>query len=469
MKQLRVEEVRSIALGWRLSPGIDTMVTGVSTDSRTARPGDAFIAIKGEKFDGHDYLAQAAQAGCVLAVVQREAGVDKDLAESFPGGVIGVADPIRALADIAEHQRKTLSATVVAVTGSNGKTTVKNMIHHILSRRLKGLSSPKSYNNEVGVPVTLLATDGTEDYVVCELGTNAPGEIANLARICKPDVAVITGISPAHLEKLGTLERVASEKSSVLGALKQRGLGIINGDYDLLQRSAKAYERRVVTFGESPGCALQLTAYESEGLSGCAYELNGRLKQRLALPGKHNALNALAAIAAAQRFGFSQDESAEALESFRGVGMRWEIRELAEITLVNDAYNANPASLRGAAEILAGFGPRRRKVMVAGDMLELGEQGPDLHKQMGKELADLGIDVVVGVGELGSLVAESAGQAGAESVQLADTQAAAEAICDLLVEGDVVVLKGSRAMALETLVEPIVARFGPEKPAPTDS
>jgi UDP-N-acetylmuramoyl-tripeptide--D-alanyl-D-alanine ligase len=469
MKQLRVEEVRSIALGWRLSPGIDTMVTGVSTDSRTARPGDAFIAIKGEKFDGHDYLAQASQAGCVLAVVQREAGVDKDLAESFPGGVIGVADPIRALADIAEHQRKTLSATVVAVTGSNGKTTVKNMIHHILSRRLEGLSSPKSYNNEVGVPVTLLATDGTEDYVVCELGTNAPGEIANLARICEPDVAVITSISPAHLEKLGTLERIASEKTSVLGALKPRGLGIINGDYDLLQRSAKAYERRVVTFGESPGCALRLTAYESQGLSGCTYELNGRLKQRLALPGKHNALNALAAIAAAQRFGFSQDESAEALESFRGVGMRWQIRELAEITLVNDAYNANPASLRGAAEILAGFGPRRRKVMVVGDMLELGQQGPDLHKQMGKELADLGIDVVVGVGDLGGLVAESAGQAGANAAQLSDTQAAAEAICDLLVEGDVVVLKGSRAMALETLVEPIVARFGPEKPAPTDS
>jgi UDP-N-acetylmuramoyl-tripeptide--D-alanyl-D-alanine ligase len=462
MKQLRVEEVRSIALGWRLSRGIDTMVTGVSTDSRTARPGDAFVAVKGPNFDGHDFLVQAAQAGCVLAIVQRESRIDPELAERFPGGVIGVADPVRALADVAEHQRKSLSATVVAVTGSNGKTTVKNMLHCILCRRLKGKKSPKSFNNEIGVPLTLLDTDGAEDYVVCELGSNAPGEIANLARICEPDVAVITGISQAHLEKLGNLERVASEKASILGALKPRGLGILNGDSEFLQRSARAYDRRVATFGQSEGCQLRLTDYEPRGLEGGVYELNGRLRSFLPLPGIHNALNALAAIAAAQRFGFSQDEAAEALETFAAVRMRMETLQLGSMVVVNDAYNANPASCAAAAEVLSQLQAQGRKVMVVGDMLELGPEARSLHEQLGAHLADLGIDLVVGVGPLGSLVAGAAGEASAQTATFDDTAAAGEGLVELLRKDDTVLLKGSRRMGLEVLIEPIRAAFGPK-------
>ncbi len=465
MKQLRVEEVRSIALGWRLSRGMDTMVTGVSTDTRTARPGDAFIAISGPRFDGHDYLAQAAEAGCVLAIVQRETAIDPELAERFPGGVIGVADTVRALADIAEHQRKSLSATIVAVTGSNGKTTVKNMLHCILSRKLQGKCSPKSFNNEIGVPLTLLDTDGAEDYVVCELGSNAPGEIANLSRIASPDVAVITGISPAHLEKLGNLQRVASEKASVLGSLKPRGLGIINGDNELLQRSALAYERRVVTFGRSEKSQLRLTDYEPKGLEGGVYELNGRLRAFLPLPGMHNALNALAAIGAAQRFGFSQDEAAKTLETFTGARMRLESQQVGKLLLINDAYNANPASCEAAGKVLEQLTSAGRRVMIVGDMLELGAESSTLHQELGQALARMHIDLVVGVGELGSQVAKAAEQAGTSAQSFPDTPAACEGIVPLLAEEDAVLLKASRRMGLEKLIEPIRSAFAPEIPS----
>ena len=456
MKQIRVEEVRSIALGWRLSLGIDTMVTGVSIDSRTARPGDAFIAIRGERFDGHNFLSQAADAGCVTALVRRETKLPPELAKRFPGGVIGVADTVRALGELALHQRKSISADVAAITGSNGKTTVKSMVHHILSSRLQGYVSPKSYNNEIGVPLTLLETDGAEDYVICELGTNAPGEIANLGRICQPDIAVITSISPAHLEKLGSLERIASEKASIIGALRQRGLGIVWADNDLLDRSVRAYQRRLVRFGASEKAELRLTGYEAAP-AGARFELNGRLWVQLSVPGRHNALNALSAIAVAQRFGFDQDAAAAILESFEGVAMRMQRIDVGSIAIYNDAYNANPASMRAAGDVLADL-PGRRRVMILGDMRELGETGPALHEHLGEDLAAKGIECIVGIGQLGQLIARGAARAGCGATESYDTlEQAAAGLGRLLNEGDVVLLKGSRAMGLERLVEAIRA------------
>jgi UDP-N-acetylmuramoyl-tripeptide--D-alanyl-D-alanine ligase len=457
MKQLRVEEVRSIALGWRLSLGMDTMVTGVSIDSRTASPGDVFVAIKGPNFDGHDFLDQAAEAGCVAALVQRETKVSPETCEKFPGGVIGVADTVRALADLACHQRKGISGTVVGITGSNGKTTVKFMVEHILRTRYRGLTSPRSFNNEIGVPLTLLGTDGGEDYVVCELGTSAPGEIANLARICEPDIAVITMISPAHLEKLGSIDRIAAEKSSILGGLRRRGLGIVNADNDLLDRSVRAYDRRLVRFGRSERAELRLTGYESSS-PGCRFELNGRLWVDLPLPGRHNAINALAAIGVAQRFGFGQEESAEALAGFAGVEMRLQTIQAGPVTILNDAYNANPASLTAAAEVLVDT-PGRRRVLVAGDMLELGQTGPDLHEQVGRDLAETSIDWIVGVGELGGLLARAAGQAGSETETFQTLEEAVDQLPARLSAGDVVLIKGSRSMGMEALAGAIRRTF----------
>ncbi len=457
MKQLRVEEVRSIALGWRLSLGMDTMVTGVSIDSRTASPGDVFVAIKGPNFDGHDFLDQAAEAGCVTALVHRETKVSPETCEKFPGGVIGVADTVRALADLACHQRKSISGTVVGITGSNGKTTVKFMVEKILRSKYRGLASPRSFNNEIGVPLTLLDTDGGEDYVVCELGTSAPGEIANLARICEPDIAVITMISPAHLERLGSIDRIAAEKSSILGGLRRRGLGIVNADNDILDRSVRAYERRLVRFGQSERAELRLTGYESTG-SGCRFELNGRLWVDLPLPGRHNAINALAAIGVAQRFGFGQEESAKALADFAGVEMRLQTIRAGEVTVLNDAYNANPASMIAGADVLVDT-PGKRRILVAGDMLELGQAGPDLHEQVGRDLASKPIDSIVGIGQLGGLLARAASQAGSETETFQTLDEAVDQLPERLSAGDVVLIKGSRSMGMEALAGAIRRTF----------
>ena len=495
MRKLLPDEIREAVKGrwrWRGDPfptyvGID----GVSTDTRSARPGDLFIALRGSHFDGHRFLAQAAEAGCRAAIVLYDYPVEDELLKRFAGGVIGVADTTAALGDLARGYRAGMSAVVVAVTGSNGKTTVKRMIHHVLGRRWKGTASPKSFNNNVGVPLTLLGISPDDDYVVCELGTNAPGEIACLARITRPDVAVITSVSPTHLEKLIDLDHVAAEKASLLGELggvpnpdgsglgrgskrdvsrletsaPPEGLAVIWADSEPLARAVRSYQVRTVRFGQADDADLRLTDYQPTR-GGGRFELNGRIRAELSVPGLHNALNALAAVAVAQRFGFAQEESAAALADYRGEDMRLQAVRLGQVTLVNDAYNANPASMRAAADAMASFNGRRR-VLVAGDMLELGEKSVELHRDTGRAIAASGVNLLVGVGKLGRHIAAGAAEAGLGAVEeIESVEAAERRLPKLLKNGDVVLLKGSRGMAMERLVEPIRRRFA-KKPAGT--
>ncbi|HET6427012.1 MAG TPA: UDP-N-acetylmuramoyl-tripeptide--D-alanyl-D-alanine ligase [Phycisphaerae bacterium] len=459
MRKLVPEEIRLAVRGrWRW-PARTVTVEGVCTDSRRVRGGSLFVALKGDSFDGHDFLAAAAAGGCVAAVVNLKSPLEQDLLKRFAGGVIGVADTTEALGELASHCRGQMAATVVAVTGSNGKTTVKRMIDHILSRRLRGRASPGSYNNAVGVPLTLFEVAPDDDYVICELGSNAPGEIASLARIARPNVAVITSVGPAHLEKLIDLEHVAIEKASLLGALVPNGAAVVWADSPELARALRAYGGvSLIRFGAAGDAHLRLTAYEPAP-GGCRLEVNGRTRTALPAPGRHNALNALAAMAVAQRFGFGVDEAAAALADFAGAGMRLEPIHAGSVTIINDAYNANPASLAAAAESLASFAGRR-KVLVAGDMLELGPDSERLHFQAGRDLARTPLDVVVGVGELGGLLAAGAAEAGTvRTERIASVEAARGALPALLAGGDVVLLKGSRGMAMERLVEPIRAAF----------
>jgi len=459
MRPLMPEEIRRAVRGrWRW-PAERVAIGGVSTDTRTARAGEVFVALRGERFDGHDFLADAAAAGCACAVIAQEVEVPRALLELFVGGVIAVPDTTAALGDLASAVRGRLTASVVAVTGSNGKTTVKRMIHHILSRRLRGRAGPRSFNNAVGVPLTLFEAAGEDDYIVCEVGSNAPGEIAALARIARPDVAVITSVSPTHLERLGDVERVAMEKAALLGGVRPGGVAVVCADSAPLARALRAYEEvRIIRFGVDDSAELRLTGYEPTP-GGGEYELNGRLRARLPVPGRHNALNALAAVAVAQRFGFEQDAAASALEDFAGEEMRLQPVRVGEVTVVNDAYNANPASLAAAVEALRSF-PGQRRVVVAGDMLELGPAAVELHLASGREMAAAGVEVVVGVGPLGRHIAAGAAEAGGVEVhQLRSVQAAARALGGLLRAGDVVLLKGSRAMRMERLLKPIRQAF----------
>jgi len=466
MIPMTVDEIRRATKGRWCSEGVDVMAEGVSIDSRTAGPGDLFVAIRGERFDGHEFLGQAAEAGCIAALVDIEGcqtGLANDLDRRFGAGMVTVDDTVEALGMLAsEHRRLAGVTTVIAVTGSNGKTTTKRMIDHILSKRFVGSAAPGSFNNNIGVPLTLLGVNRNDDYVVCEVGSNAPGEIRHLARMVRPDIGVITSVGLTHLEQLGSLERVAAEKVSLLSMMEDDALAVIWGDSDELNMAARAYDGRAVRFGRSDQCDLRLTAYTADGPN-CSFEINGCLHAELPLSGSHNALNAMAAIAVAQRMGFERDEAAAALADFTGMEMRLEWIQAGEITVINDAYNANPSSLVAAGEVLSGVRSARR-VLIAGDMLELGGDAEELHRSAGRQLASGNLDLLIGVGTLGRYIAMGPEAGRTACLGFDSLEDLSGEIITLLQPGDTVLVKGSRAMGMERLVETICSGFGRDKP-----
>jgi len=466
MKPLSLEEIRQAVHGRWLKAGRPQTVVAVTTDSRTARAGELFVALRGPRFDGHAFLSVAAEAGCPAAMVQLDGEPRPEVAGLFEAGVIGVTDTVKALGALGGYHRGLNATTVIGVTGSNGKTTVKRMIHRILSRRLKGQCSPKSFNNAIGVPLTLLAAEPNDDYLVCELGSSGPGEIAALGRLTRPEVAVITSVAETHLEKLGSFQRIVSEKASILEFLNPDGLAVVWADNELLSRTVAGYPRRVVCFGQSAEAALRLTDYQPAGC-GQRFEINNRLWVTLPVSGRHNAVNALAAIAVAQRFGFSQDDAAAALADYVPEPMRLEWIDDGAVTILNDAYNANPASVVAAADVLAET-PARRRVMIVGDMCELGPSAEALHVQTGRQIAERDIDFLIGVGPLGRYIAQGAAEAGIETRTFVTLRQVSQAVTKCLSAGDVVCIKASRAMQMEKLIEPIRKCTKPSGPNTRD-
>ena len=459
MRAMTGDEIRQGVRGrWRTHTQ-PIPVRGVSIDSRTANEGDLFVAIRGENHDGHEHLHAASEAGCIAAVIDTQATVEAACLDLFPAGVIEVEDTREALLSLARSYRDQIGATVVGITGSNGKTTVKRMIHHILSKRLVGTASPKSYNNEIGVPLTLLSASAGDDYVLVEIGTNAPGEIGRLTQVAKPSLSVITSISEAHLERLGDLETIATEKAAILGWLPDSGMAIITADSPELDQCIHLPPERVIRVGYSDQGHLRLTGYESQP-DGCRFQINGRDWVSLPVAGRHNAYNALMAIGAAARLGFTQEDASAAMADFPGVDMRLERIDAGSMTILNDAYNANPASMIAGVAVLADTSASRR-VVIAGDMLELGDRAEEIHQRVGQQVASADIDLVIGVGELGSALAAAAGGVGRASVCFDSVAQAIDGLGECLTAGDCVLLKASRGMGLEALVAPI-RRLGGE-------
>ncbi|MCE5278698.1 MAG: UDP-N-acetylmuramoyl-tripeptide--D-alanyl-D-alanine ligase [Planctomycetaceae bacterium] len=455
MKPLLGEEIQRAVHGRWLTRGASEKILGVSIDSRTARAGELFIAIVGKNHDGHSHLAAAADAGCTAAIISKDYRPSAKILQRFGVGVLAVDDTTTALGDLAAFYRRHVSAAVVAVTGSNGKSTVRRMIHHILSKRLTGSCGLKNHNNHIGVPLTLLAVEPKDDFVVSEMGTSSHGEIARLSQIGQPNVAVITSVSPSHLEGLGSVTHVAVEKAALLTHLAARGLAIVNADSKELDRALSNYKCNVIRFGASAGASLRLTNYTPCG-TGQEFVINNRLKVTLCVCGRHNALNALAAIAVAQRFGFAQGEAAKALADYQGMEMRLQFVDLGHSTLINDAYNANPASMLAAADVLADSAGRRR-VMIAGDMLELGGKSQSFHEDVGRKLAQLKIDLLIGAGPLGARMAAAAAEAGLAAEAFKSPEHLADHLGALLQRGDTILIKGSRGAQMERLIEPIAA------------
>lgn len=462
---LDAEFVRAAGAGTWLRRPAAKGFSGVGTDSRGALDGHVFVALRGERHDGHEHVAAAANAGASAALVDR----DVDVAALPAGfGVLRVDDALAALQRIAAAHRRRLRATVVGITGSAGKTTTRRMLDAILSRRLRGVQSPKSFNNHIGVPLTLLSADASHDYVLAEIGMSAPGEIASLARIAEPEIGIVTSIGRAHLAGLGSVEAIAREKASLLANLRAYGAAIACADAPALRPFLRGLGD-VTTFGESPDADVRLTARGAVD-GGQAIEVDGSFAAHLALPGRHNAINALAAIAAARRLGVDDGAIAEGLARTTAGDMRFEPRLLASrdgeapIMLVNDAYNANPDSVAAALATfveIAAAAPRR--VIVLGDMLELGDDGPSLHAGMGERVVDAArrasIDVAIFVGPLSAHAARVAAREPSIHV-IAQPTLDADAIATHIRPGDAVLLKASRGMALERAAEAITWHFG---------
>jgi UDP-N-acetylmuramoyl-tripeptide--D-alanyl-D-alanine ligase len=373
------------------------------------------------------------------------------------------------LGKLGAYHRDQVRAKVIAVTGSNGKTTTKRMIEHIMAKHLRGTCSPKSFNNNIGVPLTLLGAGQEDDYVICEVGSNAPGEIAGLSAICRPDLAVITSVGETHLEKLGSIDLVAVEKASMLHYVRAGGCAIVWADSSPLAAALKPFDCRMIRFGQAQGADLRLTDFQGQG-DRVSFRVNGQVEVRLPQPGLHNASNALAALAVATQMGVSLEQAGADLADFGGVEMRLESLQIGPVRVINDAYNANPSSVLAAADVLAGQ-PGSRRVMIAGDMLEMGQGTRQIHERVGADIATqcghgpqeagrthatkFGIDFLIGIGELGRYIASGAYSHGLPGQAFDTLEAATVALPSLLKPGDVILIKGSRGAAMERLIPPL--------------
>jgi len=455
--------LRAIAGGrWLKLAVAPASLSGLGIDTRRVLAGKAFLAIRGEQHDGHDFLDQAVSGGAGLLIVERDIETGR-----YPAhvSVMRVDTGLRTLTRLARAYRRMLMGTkVIGITGSAGKTTTKRMIDAVLSTRLTGTSAPRSFNNAVGVPLTILSARPGDKYLIVEIGTNAPGEIAHLSEIAWPDIAVITMIGRSHLQGFGSVEAVAEEKAALLHSLRDGAVVIAHADSPLLRPYLRRLPKRVL-FGASPDADLRLT---NRGGAGERWwlEINGRQRFGLGLPGRHNAVNALAAIAVGRRFGLSDDEVARALEQVRPEAMRMTRQMIGGVDVHNDAYNANPDSTIAALETFAELTPSaQRRIVLLGDMLELGDQGETLHREIGQRLRDLdgraAIDRAILIGPLARFIADELALGWPESRFTHHRSVSALLRArglDDLGAGDALLIKGSRGMALEAVIAALEKR-----------
>lgn len=468
MNPFPLSQLRSVVGGKPLTPMPEghVFIRSVCTDSRRLESACLFVAVRGERHDGHDFvpsLRGAPQEGPVVAaLVERDCG-------SYPPGVyvLQVSSTRAAMGKLATHIRRSFTGHVIAVGGSNGKTSTKHLIDAALRCKLRGSISPKSYNNDIGVPLTIFHHDPLSDYLVLEMGTNHHGELKVLSEMALPDVAVITSISHEHLEGLGDLGGVRREEASIVAGLSAKGLLVVNGDdpelLPHLQPFVARPSGRMVTFGFGEHNDLFASAIRVTS-EGTRFLLNAsRREVFVPMLGRHTASNALAAIAVARRLGLGEDEVIAALAEARGPEMRQQLMNVNGVTVLNDAYNANPASVRSALEtfMLLPVAAGGRRMAVLGEMRELGEASEALHAEVGRFAGGLRLDVLIGVGEgaRGLLAAAvSAGHPSARTAWFPDAAAAGLYVAGTVGPTDVLLLKGSRGVRLEGVLEAMSGR-----------
>ncbi len=473
MSLFTVEELLEVisvkVLAGRCDGWLKRRIARLCTDSRSVRRGDLFVALKGERFDGHQFVVAALRLGAVGAIVEDQY---RPPAASFTSSsrrgtkkaeplLFGVRDTLFAYQQLAAHHRSRFTIPVVAVTGSNGKTTTKEMVASVLAQRWTVLKTEGNLNNRIGVPQTVFRLTPRHQAAVIELGVDQKGQTTRLCEIVRPTIGLITNIGPDHLEFFGSIEASAQAKAELLDQMSQDGAIVLNADDPYFDYLASRARCRVVSFGLSPRADVRALDVRTDARTGAAF--------RLALPGKarstavalrvhgaHNVMNALAAAAVGHVLSLGGAAIAQGLARFRPAAMRSRVTDHRGMRIIDDCYNANPASMKAAIELLAELGSSKRTIAVLGDMLELGPEARALHEEVGAFLAQRNISLLVACGALGGSLAEGArrgGMAADRILEVPDAGAAAVAVKSLVRKGDVVLVKASRGMRMEQVVE----------------
>lgn len=424
---------------------------GYSIDSRTLQPGDLFFAVRGERLDGHDFVEAALANGAVGAVVSKE----RMARYSLQNKLLAVEDPLVALQILAAAVRRLWGKPLIGVTGSAGKTTTKEAIAHVLTSRNRVLKSQGNLNNQFGMPLQLLKLEPEDDLAVIEMGMSHAGEITELARLARPICGVVTMVAPVHLEFFDAIDAIARAKYELIQSLPAGGTAVLNADDEYVSQFGRDFQGKVVTFGVHKPADVSAQNIESRGPLGSVFEIiaDGQLtRAMLPLLGEHNIYNVLAAVAVGLQYGVPLGEAAESLATLRAADKRGEILSYAGATIINDCYNSNPKALGSMVRSLAQI-PARRRVVIAGEMLELGPAAEAMHRECGRQMANCGIDVLLGVRGLAKAMVESASQAGMRAEFVDRPEDAGEWLREEIKSGDVVLLKASRGVRLERALE----------------
>jgi UDP-N-acetylmuramoyl-tripeptide--D-alanyl-D-alanine ligase len=428
----------------------EAVAMGYSIDSRTLNPGDLFIAISGERFDGHEYVQAALEKGAVGAIVQAEKKVAGN-----PPRLLHVEDTVKALQSLGAAARRLWGKPLLAVTGSAGKTTTKEILAHILTTRFRVMKSSGNLNNHIGLPLQLLKLEAEHDLAVVEMGMNHAGEIRALGVLAHHDLAVVTTVAPVHLEFFASLAEIARAKYEIIETLHPGGVAVLNADDEYVCQFGRDFKGKVVTFGIKRVADVSAQKINLNGAEGSTFELVvGSVGEPVTFPlvGEHNIYNALAAAAAAMERGVPPSEAAEALSSIAPPDKRGQVLTLRGATIINDCYNSNPRALEAMIDTLASMKAERR-ILVVGEMLELGPTAETLHRESGKHAAEKKIDVVIGVRGMARAVAEAACGAGTQSQFVETPEQAGEWLARNLRPGDAVLLKASRGVKLERALD----------------
>lgn len=451
MASFTIDEILQAVSGKLIHGGNQDFVKGISTDTRSISVGDAFIALRGDNFDGHDFLQKACEAGASAVIVSDER---KASAVPSSAAVILVSDTKEALKGLAHFHRMRFSIPVIGITGSNGKTTTKDMLAAILGMKYKVCATQKNFNNEIGLSFTLLSLEPDTDVCVVEMGMRGLGQITELTDIAAPTMGIVTNVGTSHIGILGSRENIAKAKKELIDALPADGIAVLNGDDPFVSKMGCGFSGKVLKYGLHPESDVrgQDISYQ-DGTTGFSCLCGkGSFSVKLKLLGIHNVYDALAAITAAKALNVEADKIRSALDTFSSSEQRQALVDIGGVGVLDDSYNANPLSMKMAFQSLKQL-KGNHYYLVLGDMGELGKFENELHFQVGKDAADIGADGLITVGPLSRSIAEGAREHGLSVLAECDTcEEAAAVLKKVLRPGDLVLLKGSHYMHMETVI-----------------